>query len=201
VRATDAERRRIERDLHDGAQQRLLAVSLGVGLARSRAAAGARDEAAALVAEAADELAAAVAELRELASGVYPAALAATDLATALETLAARSPVPARTTAVRAVRLPAAVERACWFTASELLANAAKHAAAHRVEIDLRVDGGRIVLRVEDDGVGGADPDGSGLRGLADRVASAGGRFRVHSPPGAGTRAEAAFPVAPDQPR
>jgi signal transduction histidine kinase len=151
-----------------------------------------------LVAEAVAELAAAVAELRELASGVYPAALAEHGLPAALDALAARSAVPVRVTASPGVRLPAAVEHACWFTASELLANAAKHAAAGCVEVDLRVTGGRVVLRVVDDGVGGADPDGSGLRGLADRVASAGGHLALRSPPGAGTRAVATFTVATD---
>jgi signal transduction histidine kinase len=194
VRAGDAERRRIERDLHDGAQQRLVAVALTIRLARAQVGGG-RGEAAALVAEAAAELAAAVAELRELASGVYPAALAEAGLGAALDALAARSAVPVRVTADPGVRLPAAVEHACWFTASELLANAAKHAAARCVEVDLRVTGARVVLRVSDDGVGGADPDGSGLRGLADRVASAGGHLALHSPAGAGTRAVVDFPV------
>ena len=191
-----ADRRQIERDLHDGAQQRLLAVALAIRLAGSRAAGGSRAEVADLVAEAAAELDAAVTELRELASGVYPAELAGAGLAAALPAMVVRSPVPARITAVPAERLPPAVERACWFTVGELLSNAAKHAAAGHVEIDLRVEEGHVVLRVVDDGVGGADADGSGLRGLADRAASAGGRLTVHSPPGAGTRVEAVFPAS-----
>jgi signal transduction histidine kinase len=103
--------------------------------------------------------------------------------------------VPVRVTADAGGRLPAAVELACWFTASELLANAAKHAAAGSVEVDVRVRDGLVVLRVADDGAGGADPDGSGLRGLADRIAGTGGLLAVHSPPGAGTSTVATFPV------
>ena len=195
VEAADAERRRIERDLHDGAQQRLLSVALAIRLIRVQLPGASAEELAELVAEASAELATGIEELRELARGVYPAALADGGLGAALGSLAERSPVPVTITAVPGVRLPEAVEHACYFTVSELLANAAKHAGATHVDLDVRLTGGSLVLQVRDDGTGGADPAGSGLRGLADRVASPGGLLTVHSPAGAGTRAVATFPL------
>ncbi len=189
VEAADSERRRLERDLHDGAQQRLLSVALAVRLARTSPTDS--DE---LIREAGAELDRGIDELRLLAQGAYPAALAEAGLSGALRELADRAPAPVRLTGQPVGRLPANVEHACWFTVSELVANAAKHAAAAQVVVDLRAVGDDVVLRVSDDGAGGADPEGSGLRGLTDRVEAAGGVFTVHSPPGAGTTATAVFP-------
>jgi len=197
VEAADAERRRLERNLHDGAQQRLLSVALAVRLARGQLARGSPDGTAELVAEAAAELELGLEELRELARGTFPAVLAEEGLGAALQALADRAPLPVELTGDLAGRPAAPVEHACWFTVSELIANAAKHAGASRVVVDLRVDDGQVVLEVRDDGAGGADPHGSGLRGLADRVASAGGVFTVHSPQGAGTTGIARFPGGP----
>ena len=197
VEAADAERRRLERNLHDGAQQRLLSVALAVRLARGQLRKGSAADSDELLAEASAELELGLAELRELARGTYPAVLAEAGLGSALRVLADRAPLPVELTGDTRGRLPAPVEHACWFTASELLANAAKHANASRVVVDLRADARHVVLQVHDDGVGGADPAGSGLRGLADRVASAGGVFTVQSPRGAGTTAVATFPAAP----
>ncbi len=194
VEAVDAERRRLERNLHDGAQQRLLSVVLAVRLARGQLRRGSSAEAAALITEAAAELELGLEELRDLARGTYPAVLAEAGLGDALHVLAERAPLPVVLTSDSVGRLAAPVEHACWFTVSELLTNAAKHAGASRVVVDLRVDARQVVLQVRDDGAGGADPHGSGLRGLADRVASAGGVFTVHSPRGGGTTALATFP-------
>jgi signal transduction histidine kinase len=197
VEAADAERRRLERNLHDGAQQRLLSVVLAVRLARNQLRRGSSDDSAALIAEAAAELEIGLEELRDLARGTYPAVLAEAGLGDALRVLAERAPLLVDLTGDTVGRLAAPVELACWFTVSELLTNAAMHAGASRVVVDLRADDRQVVLQVRYDGVGGADPHGSGLRGLADRVASAGGVFTVHSPHGGGTTAIATFPVTP----
>jgi signal transduction histidine kinase len=189
----DAERRRVERNLHDGAQQRLVNLSLALGIARSQVPASDGQLAAALD-EAAAELRLALAELRELARGIHPVILSEAGLGPALASLAERSPVPATVAAAPADRLPARVEETAYYVASEALANAAKHAHATAVSISARQCDGGLVVEVGDDGVGGADPNGSGLRGLADRVAAVGGRLRVHSPAGAGTRITAELP-------
>ena len=141
-----------------------------------------------------DELAGALAELRELARGIYPVLLTDAGLGPALTALAERSSIPAVVEFAPAGRLPEPVEQAGYFVASEALANAAKHSVARKVVIDVRQAGGMLVLDVVDDGVGGADPDGAGLRGLADRVAAAGGRLRLTSPAGDGTRLTAELP-------
>jgi signal transduction histidine kinase len=194
VEAGDAERRRLERDLHDGAQQRLVTLSLALGMARSQAAAT-NPELAALLEAAAGEAQAAITELRELARGIHPAILTETGLAGAIQALAERSPVAATITAVPAGRYPAHIEATAYFVVSEALANVAKHATASSTRVTIRELAGRLMVEVSDDGTGGARPDGgSGLRGLADRVAAAGGVLRIDSPPGSGTRLEADIP-------
>jgi signal transduction histidine kinase len=195
VRAGDEERRRLERDLHDGAQQRLLSIGLALQLARAELgeqANGANE----LLAEADAELRAALDELRELARGIHPAVLTEHGLAAALTTLAARSPVPVQIGPLPEARLPEATEAAAYFLVSEALANVVKHAGASRVKVSVRVDGCAVV-EVEDDGVGGADAvRGSGLRGLSDRVHALDGRLEIDSPAGGGTRMHAELPCA-----
>jgi signal transduction histidine kinase len=190
----DAERRRVERNLHDGAQQRLVNLSLALGIARSQVPTTADGELAAALDEAAEELRLALAELRELARGIHPVILSEAGLGPALASLAERSPIPATVTAAPADRLPARVEETAYYVASEALANAAKHAQATVVTISARRCAGGLVVEVGDDGIGGADPDGSGLRGLADRVAALDGHLRVDSPTGRGTCVTAELP-------
>jgi signal transduction histidine kinase len=195
VTAADAERRRIERNLHDGAQQRLVTLALQLTLIQRRIRDG--GDAAALVATASDELAASLAELRELARGIHPAALEQ-GLETALEGLVLRSAVPARLVAEPGARLPRHVEFAAYFVASEALANTAKYAHASAVTVRLMHGDAVAVIEIADDGIGGADPAaGSGLRGLADRVEALGGRLRVASPPDGGTVVSAELPWEP----
>jgi signal transduction histidine kinase len=194
VEAGDAERRRLERDLHDGAQQRLVMLSLALGMARDRAA-GADPELEALITSAGKEAREALTELRELARGIHPAVLTETGLAGAIQALVERSPVAVTITAVPDGRFPAAIEATAYFVVSEALANVAKHAMADGAQVTIRGLPGRLVIEVSDDGAGGARAEGgSGLRGLADRVASVGGVLRVDSPPGRGTRLEADLP-------
>ncbi len=194
VEAGDAERRRLERDLHDGAQQRLVTLSLALGMARDRAA-GADPELGSLIESASKEAREALTELRELARGIHPAVLTETGLSGAIQALAERSPVVTTITAVPDGRFPAAIEATAYFVVSEALANVAKHAGAAGAEVTIQRRPGRLVVEVSDDGAGGARPEGgSGLRGLADRVASVGGVLRVDSPPGGGTRLEADIP-------
>jgi signal transduction histidine kinase len=194
VEAADGARRRVERDLHDGAQQRLVTVALALRLAQTQLGSATSAEIGALLDEAGAELAGALEELRELARGIYPVLLTDAGLGPALTSLAERSPVPAVVGDVPARRWPDAVEQACYFVVSEALANAAKHAGADRVAIDVRADGSGLCVQVADDGRGGADAAGSGLRGLADRVAAVGGELSVHSPRGGGTRVIASVP-------
>jgi signal transduction histidine kinase len=194
VDAADAERRRLERNLHDGAQQRMVAVALQLRLLQSRIRADPA-EAEQLVTTASDELAESLSELRELARGLHPAVLER-GLAPALNALAARSPVPASVTVDTHERLPTKVELAAYFVASEALANVAKHSRADAVAIRVSRTGRIARIEVADDGVGGAtDGGGSGLRGLADRVEALDGRLQVVSPPGAGTVVIAELPV------
>jgi signal transduction histidine kinase len=195
IAAGDAERRRIERDLHDGAQQRLVALALMLGMAESRLAA---DPAAAapLIAEAREEAQLAVKELRELASGIHPALLSERGLGPALEALAARAPVPTTVDGVPAERLPLPVESACYYVTAESLTNVAKYAGAMSAGVSLAVEHGRVRLIVRDDGAGGADLNaGTGLRGLRDRVEALDGRLDVDSPPGLGTTVIAEIPI------
>jgi signal transduction histidine kinase len=195
VEAGDAERRRVERDLHDGAQQRLVTLSLALGLAREQATSNGNSALSESLAEAAEEAARALAELRELGRGLHPTILSEAGLGAALESLAERSSVPTAVIAVPAERLPQAVERAAYFIASEALANVSKHANASRIQLGARRENSKLVLEITDDGIGGADPArGSGLTGLEDRAAALGGRLWIESPPGGGTRVLAEIP-------
>jgi signal transduction histidine kinase len=195
VAAGDSERKRLERNLHDGAQQRLVALSMHLRLLQGSIR---EDPSAAeqLVDTASDQLAQSLDELRELARGIHPAVLDH-GLDAALQSLAARSPVPASVSVDAADRLPAAVELAAYFVASEALTNVAKYACATTVSVRVARTGRRAVIEIADDGVGGADANGgSGLRGLADRVEALDGRLLVVSPPGAGTVVTAEVPCA-----
>ena len=192
--AADQERRRIERDLHDGAQQRLVALALELRSAQRALGDGADPELDGLLASTADELQVAVEELRSLAHGIHPGTLTQAGLASALESLAARMPLPVTVEAL-AERLPPDVEATAYFVASEALANVAKHAHASRASISARREEGVLVIEISDDGVGGARASaGSGLHGLADRVEARGGHLRVDSSPGAGTRVVGEIP-------
>ncbi len=196
VEAGDAERRRLERNLHDGAQQRLVSLSLALRLARNRLEADPA-AASALLEAASEELATALEELRELARGIHPAVLTDRGLAPALEALAGRSSVPVELTAIPEDRLPAQVEAAAYYVVSESLANVAKYAGASRVDVAVVCRDGWALVEVADDGAGGADPArGSGLLGLADRVEALSGNLDVESPEGAGTRVRARIPLA-----
>jgi signal transduction histidine kinase len=192
VAAADAERRRIERNLHDGAQQTLLAVRLAVRLARNRTGEGPEvlDD---RLEEIDAELKGALEELRALAHGLHPPVLSEQGLEPALETLARRASLPVQVSC-RCPRLATAVETAVYYVAAEALANVIKHAHASGVRIDVALDDGHAVIAVDDDGDGGADPDGSGLRGLRDRVEALDGTFEITSGPTTGTRLRAEIP-------
>jgi signal transduction histidine kinase len=192
VNAADEERERIERDLHDGAQQRLVALALDLRLAE-RELAGQDPRTTALLQAAVSSLQTAVEELRELAHGVYPSILTQSGLLAALEELATRTSVPVSVVAPTE-RFTAEVEATAYFVACEAVANAVKHAEAHAVNIEVVRDGSTLVVSVVDDGRGGADPDGSGLRGLADRLEARGGRLWVESPAGGPTRITGEIP-------
>ena len=195
VEAGVHERRRLERDLHDGAQQRLVALSLTLRLAQARLE---RDpgSTAALLSGAQEELAAALGELRELARGIHPAVLADRGLDAALEALASRSPVPVRLLELPPERLPAAVEAAAYYVVAEALTNVVKYAHASQAEVAVRRRNGHAVVEVRDDGVGGADPErGSGLRGLVERIGALDGNLSLDSPAGSGTRLRAEIPA------
>jgi PAS domain S-box-containing protein len=200
VAAGDEERRRLERNLHDGAQQRLVSLSLALRLAQAKVEsdpAGARE----LLAGASDELALALEELRELARGIHPAVLTDRGLAAALEGLVARTPLPVELSTPDA-RLPAPIEAAAYYVVSEAVTNVVKHARATAIEVRVAASDGRVEIEVADDGVGAADPAlGSGLRGLADRLAALDGRLRVESPPQGGTRVAAEIPLPSSAPR
>jgi signal transduction histidine kinase len=194
VAAGDAERRRIERDLHDGAQQRLVALALQLRTAQRRLGDKSDPDVDLLLATAASELQEALTELRELARGVHPAILTEEGLAAAVESLTSRAPTPV-VVDVCEERLPAPVEATAYFVVCEALTNIAKHADAANARISASRRNGSLVVEVQDDGVGGARVDGSsGLRGLIDRVEALGGRVTIDSPPGAGTRIEAEIP-------
>jgi PAS domain S-box-containing protein len=195
VEAGDAERRRLERNLHDGAQQRLVSLAVQLRLVEASFEANptrARRD----LTEAREQLNHALGELRELARGIHPAILTDGGLALALSALAHRAPLPVEIEDVPNERLPEPVEAAAYYLIAEAITNVAKHAHASHVAVSVRRDNGRLLVRVADDGVGGADPVvGSGLHGLADRVEALHGRLRVDSPPGGGTRLEAHIPV------
>jgi signal transduction histidine kinase len=196
VRAADEERRRLERDLHDGAQQRLVSLALNLRLASAKVDSD-PEAARELLDETSKELGEATTELRELARGLHPAVLTDRGLRPALEALAGRAPVPVDLGDAPAERLPAAVESASYFVVAEALTNVARYANASRAQVRVSSANGRVEIEVRDDGVGGADPAaGSGLRGLADRVAALDGRLEVVSPEGDGTMVRAVIPCA-----
>jgi signal transduction histidine kinase len=188
------ERRRLERDLHDGAQQRLVSMALNMRLARDRMRED-PDAAERLLDGASSELDSALEELRELARGIHPAVLSDRGLDAAIETLARRAPLPVELASVEHERLPEAIELAAYFVVAEALTNVAKYAGASHAKVNVGRENGRLVVEVADDGVGGADPgNGTGLRGLADRLAVIEGRLEVDSPPGGGTTVRARIP-------
>jgi signal transduction histidine kinase len=193
VEAGDAERRRLERDLHDGAQSRLVALALLLRSARRRA----DGELADLLDQAQAELNTSLEELRELARGIHPAVLTDRGLESALEALTSRAPLPVTLEVESEDRLPGPVESAAYFVVSEALTNVAKYAQATEATVAVRRSNGRVTVDVSDDGVGGADAaGGSGLRGLADRLAALDGTLRLDSPAGHGTWLHAEIPVA-----
>jgi signal transduction histidine kinase len=198
VAAGDAARRRIERDLHDGAQQRLVSLSVTLNLARKHAEPGSRT--AALLESAVAELTAGLSELRELARGIHPAVLTERGLSAALEALAARAPLPVTISGALEERLPPAVESAAYFVVMEALTNVAKYASASTADVTIERADGHVVVGIADDGIGGADPAaGSGLSGLADRVSALGGRLVVQSPRGGGTIVRAEMPAGAER--
>jgi signal transduction histidine kinase len=194
VAATDEERRRVVRDLHDGAQQRLVHTVITLKLARDALEHG-EDSGAALVAEALESAQRATVELRELAHGILPAVLTRGGLRAGVAALASRMPVPVELD-VSVGRLPIAVEATAYFLVSEALTNVAKHAGALHADVMARIHDGTLRVHVRDDGVGGARSDGSGLLGLGDRVAALDGELRIVSPAGGGTLVAADIPVA-----
>jgi signal transduction histidine kinase len=195
VTASDEARRRIERNLHDGAQQRLVSVVLGLRSAATGFTGP--EETRAEIEQIATELVEVIDELREISRGIHPAILSESGLGPALRALARRSVVEVRLEARIDRRLPEAVEVAAYYVVSEMLANAAKHAQATLVQIRAEVSDGKLLLVVRDDGVGGADPtQGSGLVGLKDRLDALGGSFVVDSPPGGGTTASCELPIS-----
>jgi PAS domain S-box-containing protein len=190
VQAADAERRRLERNLHDGAQQRLVSLALMLRMAERRHPADTD------LARAGAELSQALQELRELARGIHPAVLSERGLEPAVRALADRAPLPVELSVDVEGRLPDPVEAAAYYVVAEALTNVAKYAHASEVSVGVARTNGHARIEVRDDGVGGAEPrDGSGLRGLADRVEALGGELEVNSPVGAGTTLRATIPV------
>jgi signal transduction histidine kinase len=196
VQAGQAERRRIERNLHDGTQQRLVSISMALGLAESKLATD-PEAARPVIAEARAALSAALAELRELSQGIHPGILTERGLGPALVELTYRGGTPVELELGLDERLPEQVEATAYYVVSESLANVVKHAGATAVKVHVGRENGRAVVEVADDGVGGADGQlGTGLRGLRDRVEALGGRFAFVSPPGRGTIIRAEIPCA-----
>jgi signal transduction histidine kinase len=196
VEAAETERRRIERDLHDGAQQRLVTLAMTLGMARQKFA---TDPAGAerLLAEAHAEAKQALGELRSLARGIHPAVLTDRGLDAALSALAGRAGVPVDVVIELHRRPPTSVESAAYFVVAEALTNVTRHAAATRASVSVVGDDNRVVVEITDDGAGGADPaDGTGLAGLTERVGSIDGRLEVLSPPGGPTVVRAELPCA-----
>jgi signal transduction histidine kinase len=195
VEAGHKERQRLERNLHDGAQQRLVALSLELSLLEKQVSGD--SDASKRVERARQEIAASLEELREIARGIHPAVVSGHGLEVALEQLAARAPVPVRLKVDIGVRLPEALEVAAYYLVSESLANVGKYAQASSATIEVARRNGVVSVEIVDDGIGGADTErGTGLRGLADRVESLDGRLRVWSPGGGGTRVRAEIPCA-----
>jgi signal transduction histidine kinase len=200
VEATDAERRRIERNLHDGTQQRLVSIAMSLGLLESKLVPD-QGDAAPIVREARTALTLALEELRELTQGIHPTLLVERGLPVALEELCRRAGLPAHLKVDLDVRLPDQVETAAYYFASEAISNAVKHSHGSEIRVAVALEGGTLTVEIADDGIGGAavggwSGSGSGLRGLADRVEALGGQFTVSSPPGRGTRLVARIPCA-----
>jgi signal transduction histidine kinase len=195
VQAADEARRRIERDLHDGAQQRLVAAALELTLLERRLERDPED-ARSILARIREQLECGLAELRDLARGIHPAVLTERGLEAALDALIQRAPMAVELRAAVPERPDAAIEAAAYFLVSEALTNVAKYARADTVSVDVARVGDALVVTISDDGVGGADLErGSGLRGLADRVGAIGGRLELTSPPGEGTQLRAHLPT------
>jgi signal transduction histidine kinase len=195
VAAADAERRRLERDLHDGAQSRFVAIALELRRAHAKAPPG--SETARAIERAIEELGTGLDELRDLARGLHPAVLTERGLDAALHALAVRAPLPVEVAGALGGRVAEQAEIAAYYVVSEALANVAKYAAAGHATVSVEHRDGRLVVEVADDGVGGARPeDGSGLRGIADRVGALDGRLEISSPLGAGTRVRVEIPCA-----
>jgi signal transduction histidine kinase len=195
IEAGQKERQRLERNLHDGAQQRLIALSLQLSLLEQRMAQQPKIKAE--LDQARREIALSLEELRDVARGIHPAVLTGHGLKVALESLAARAPLPVQLTVDVTERLPERVEVTAYYVVSESLTNIGKHAEAHDASVRVAQTGERLVVEVVDDGVGGANTEGgTGIRGLADRVEALGGRLRVWTPRGGGTRVEAEIPCA-----
>jgi signal transduction histidine kinase len=195
VDAAQTELQRIERDLHDGAQARLVALAMDLGMAEERFDRdpdGARE----LVGEARQEAKRALAELRDLARGMRPSLLAERGLSSAVDALAARNPIPTRATVSVTRQPPQQIENTAWFVVSEALANVAKHSRASRATVLVAEEEDALRVEVVDDGRGGADASGSGLKGLAQRVAAVDGALDVNSPPGGPTVIRAVIPCA-----
>ncbi|MGZ5213016.1 MAG: sensor histidine kinase [Actinomycetota bacterium] len=196
VEAADEERRRLERDLHDGAQQRLVWLSLLLGMADEEVATGDGIEGRRLLEEARAETEGALAELRSLARGIHPAILTNAGLGPAVRSLVNRSQIPVRVDVLTDRRFPPNVEATAYFVVAEALTNAAKHARGSRATVSITAREHHLIIDVSDDGVGGADHAGSGLRGLTDRVAAAGGSIAIDSPPSSGTHLHLELPCA-----
>jgi len=195
VAAGDAARRKLERNLHDGAQQRLVSLSLSLRLAQNQVAKS-PERAEELLEASREELMQALEELRELARGIHPAVLTDRGLEAALDALAGRAALPVEVDCIPDIELPPPVEAAAYYVVSEALANITKYAGASAVKVSIGQVNGYALVEVADDGVGGADPArGSGLSGLSDRVASLNGKLVIDSPPGAGTRIRAEIPL------
>ena len=195
VATSDEQRQRLERDLHDGAQQQLVALAMDLRSARLRVDPATQPELALRLEGASARADSAISELRELARGIHPAVLTEAGLAAALESLALRAPFPVTVEALLPAYLPTAVEAASYYVVAEALTNSAKHARARQAWVRAEVLGDRLHIEVADDGVGGADlAGGTGLRGLADRVAALNGSLHLESPPEGGTRLVAEIP-------
>jgi signal transduction histidine kinase len=194
VEATDNARRRIERDLHDGAQQHLVSLALDLRILRSRVTGD--PETLELVDTLSERLTTALDELRELARGIHPAVLTERGLGPAIEALVERAVVPVECHVRLDERLPERIEAAAYFTVAEAVTNIGKYANATRAEVSVQLEGDELFVRVSDNGVGGADlGGGTGLRGLEDRLSAVGGTLILDSPEGRGTQLIAALPV------
>jgi signal transduction histidine kinase len=194
VQAAERERRRIERNLHDGAQQRLASLSCTLGLAQARLGAGANGQLESTLSQASSELSAALSELRELARGIHPPVLVQGGIRAALESLAEQCPVPVDVKAPGR-RYPPLVEATAYFVVCESLTNIAKHAQATAAQVRIDQIEGQLIVQIIDDGVGGVDLQrGTGLTGLADRVSAVEGRLEIESQRGCGTRIRAELP-------